>query len=107
MDSEFEAMLTFTATSWLFAVMVLAVVAVHKMYVLGRDGVDRPRRIAMEWLSNLASQVATGAAVLILALYWFVRYAFEDGWIYSSVFFSVGALFVALAPNLGRAKRRD
>ena len=107
MDPEIEAMLTFTATSWLIAVICLAGVAVRKMYVFGRDGVDRPRREAMEWLSSLASQIATGAALFIIVLYWFVRYAAEDGWIYSIGFFSFGALFVVFAPNLGRAKRQD
>ena len=34
MDPEIEAMLTFTATSWLIAVICLAGVAVRKMYVL-------------------------------------------------------------------------
>ena len=61
----------------------------------------------MEWLSNLASQIATGAALFIIVLYWFVRYAAEDGLIYSIVFFSIGGLFVVFAPNLGRGKRRD
>lgn len=104
MDPEIETMLTFTATAWLLAVMVLAVIAVQKMYAFGRDGVERPRRVAFKWLSDRASQFATGAGVFILVLYWFLRIAAEDGWIYTSVFFIGGALFVWRTPNLGRAR---
>lgn len=107
MDPEIEAMLTFTATIWLLAVMVLGTIAVRKMYLFGRDGVDRPRRLAFKWLSDLASQFATGAAVFVLVFYFFLQIAESDGLIYSSLVFLAVALSVWFAPRLGRVRANE
>ena len=102
MDSEVEIILTATAALWLVAVMVLFCVAIYKMCHFDKDGLGRPRKRALGWLSNVASQIATLGALIFVVAYLFERLAAKNGLIYTGVFFSFWILVMLFAPNIRR-----
>ena len=105
MSPEIENILQITAVSWLGTVMLSFLWGLRRLYKNGQDYVDHPRREVLRWLTDIASQFGTGAALFGLLVYFFGESLYRDGLPRTIVAFSLMILFVASLPWLGRKSR--
>lgn len=102
MSPEVQSILEITGIAWLFALLALSFVGVVRLARNGRNNVDRPRREVFRWMSDSASQVSTGAALLALMVYFFSEWFETSGLIISIVYSVAIVIGIVVIPTLAR-----
>ena len=110
MTLDVQTILNLVALVWLVTVSLLFIPGIKRVTIVARDKDEpHPRRAVLEWVTNSASQVSTGAALIAMAVYFVSRwwdFAARSlgivGIIGVVAYYGAIILTVAFLPNISR-----
>ena len=110
MTLDVQTIINLVAVVWLVTVSLLFIPGIKRVTIVARDKDEqRPRRAVLEWVTNCASQISTGAALIAVAVYFISRW-----WDFAAgslgivgiigvvVYYGTVILIVAFLPNISR-----